>query len=1089
MPKFEDIRKVLILGSGGIVIGQAAEFDYSGSQALKAMREEGIETILVNPNVATIQTSLRMADRVYLEPLTPDVVSQIIREERPDGILLGFGGQTALNVGWQLGKSGVYEKENVRVLGSSLNAIEITEDRLLFKEAMDRANVNVPMSDVAYEDKEALQVAKDIGYPVIVRTAFMLGGGGSGIAHNPEELQRIVDLAFPFTITHQVLIEQYLNQWKELEYEIMRDYQDNTIVIAGLENFDPMGIHTGDSIVVSPTQTLTNEEFQMMRSASIRVIREVGIVGECNIQFALDPRSKNFVAIEVNPRLSRSSALASKATGYPLAYVSAKLSIGYSLPELPNKVTGVTTACFEPALDYIVVKIPRWDFQKFPGFVDRRIGPMMKSVGEVMSIARGFEEALQKAARELEIGKIGIVSNPGDDIPIEISEIKRMLREPTDERLFIIPKAMKAGLSIEEIYEITGVDYWFLYKIQNIVRMEAELRNTSFQEGEEEFEKLIIRAKKLGFSDLQIARCIEVDENQIREYRKQTGILPTFKIVDTMAAEWESKTNYCYATYGDMENDVDFTSRKSKVVVLGAGCIRIGSSVEFDYCTMNAAWAMKDEGIQEVIVVNNNPETVSTDYDMSDKLYFEELTLERVLDIVDAEKPIGVVVSVGGQTSNNLALKLAENGVRILGTSAENIDKAEDRSKFSGYLDRLGISQPTWKSLTSASEIKKFAREIGYPVIIRPSYVLSGAAMRVARNEEDLIEYIEIAAEVSKDHPVVISKFFQGAKEVEVDAVCDGKDVLIGAIIEHIEQAGTHSGDATMVTPPQTLDPSTISTIEQYTRRVSIALGIKGPFNIQFLVKGGKVYIIELNLRASRSVPYTSKATGIPLVQIAAKVMLGKSLRDLNCLKKPSIFHTAVKSPTFSFVRLKGADPTLGVEMTSTGEVACLDYDFPVALIKSMVAAGLKIPRPYHPVLVTVRKEDHERAAALAKRLQGMNYEIYATEGTASAMKTAGLSDVHVVKKIGEGEDNVINFIVDKKPGLVVNVPSVRRKATVTDGYRIRRAATETMIPVITQIETAEALVTSLEKGGLKNMIRVRSLNEFLSNSQWAREV
>ena len=1077
------------MGSGGIVIGQAAEFDYSGSQALKAMREEGIETILVNPNIATIQTSLRMADKVYLEPIIPDVVSQIVREERPDGILLGFGGQTALNVGWQLGKFGLFEKENVRVLGSSLEAIEITEDRLLFKEAMDRANVSVPLSDVAYDTEGALQVAKDIGYPIIIRTAFMLGGGGSGIAYNPDELREIADLAFPFTITHQVLVEKYLDKWKELEYEIMRDHQNNTIVVAGLENLDPMGIHTGDSIVVSPTQTLTNREFQMMRSASIRVIREVGIIGECNIQFALDPKSKDFVAIEVNPRMSRSSALASKATGYPLAYIAAKLAIGYSLTELPNKVTGVTTACFEPALDYLVVKIPRWDFQKFPGFVDRRIGPMMKSVGEVMSIARCFEEALQKAVRGLEIGKIGLVCNPEDDAPIKSSEIEKMLKEPTDERLFILPRAMKAGFSIEDIYRLSGIDPWFLYKIQNIVRMEDELRGIDFNKDRGKLRKLLAKAKELGFSDLQVAECLHVDELRIRGYRIKEGVVPRFKIVDTMAAEWESKTNYCYATYGDSEDDVDFTSRKSKVIVLGAGCIRIGSSVEFDYCTMNTAWAMKDEGIQEIIVINNNPETVSTDYDMSDKLYFEELTLERVLDIVDAEKPIGVVVSVGGQTSNNLALKLAQNGVRILGTSAENIDKAEDRSKFSSYLDHLGIPQPNWKSLTSIQEIKEFAKKIGYPTIVRPSYVLSGAAMRVAGNEEELVEFVKVAAKISRDYPVVVSKFIQGAKEVEVDAVSDGRDILIGAIIEHIELAGTHSGDATMIIPPQTLTPETISTIEDYTIRISRALGIRGPFNIQFIIKDGEVYILELNLRASRSIPFTSKATGIPLIQIAAKVMLGKTLRDLNCLKKVPMFHTAVKSPTFSFVRLRGADPTLGVEMTSTGEVACFDYDFPVALIKSLVSGGLKIPRPYHPVLITVRKEDHKKAASLAKRLQGLHYEIYATEGTANAMIDSGLKDIHVVNKIGEGEDNVTNFIVDKKPGLVINVPSARRRTTVTDGYRIRRAATEMMVPVITQMETAEALVSSLEKGGLNKMMRVRSLNEYISNSQWAREV
>ncbi|HYB93243.1 MAG TPA: carbamoyl-phosphate synthase (glutamine-hydrolyzing) large subunit, partial [archaeon] len=881
MPKREDIRKVLVIGSGGIVIAQAAEFDYSGSQALKALREEGIHTVLVNPNVATIQTSMKMADKVYLEPTTPEMVAQIIRREKPDGVLLGFGGQTGLNVGVQLGKMGVFEKEGVKVLGSSVETIEKTEDRDLFKKAMGDADVPVPKSKATYSVEDSLRVANEIGYPVIVRVAYTLGGGGSGVAYDSAHLRDIVSKALPQSLEHQVLVEQYLEHWKEIEYEVMRDYKDNTITVCALENFDPLGIHTGDSIVVAPTQTLTNREYQILRSASIRVIRSVKVIGECNIQFGLDPYSERYVAIEVNARMSRSSALASKATGYPLAYIAAKLAIGYTLPELINKVTGVTTACFEPALDYTVVKIPRWDFQKFPGPVDRRLGPQMKSVGEVMSIAHSFEEALQKAIRELEIGRDGLAGSPDDDEKESVEKLSEELRYPTDDRLFKIPKALKANMSVQEIYKMTGIDPWFLFKIKKIVDIEKKLHGLSLSEDKEALIENIREAKRLGFSDKQISVLMHVDEDIIRGFRKKNRIIPAFKIVDTMAAEWASKTNYCYVTYNDKEDDVDFKRGKRKTLVLGAGCIRIGSSVEFDYCTMNTAWSMKEEGIDEVIVMNNNPETVSTDYDMSDKLYFEEMTLERVLDIIDKERPMGVVVSVGGQTPNNLALPLSKRGVRLLGTSADSIDRAEDRSKFSTLLDRFGIPQPIWNSLTSMKAAKEFAGKIGYPVIIRPSYVLSGSAMRVARNEDELTDYISIAAKVSPEHPVVISKFMENAKEVEVDAVSDGRDVLIGAIIEHIELAGTHSGDATMVIPPQTLSPDTTATIEDYAERVARAMVIRGPFNIQFLVKNNTVYIIELNLRASRSMPFTSKAAGIPLIRIAAKVMLGKTLREL----------------------------------------------------------------------------------------------------------------------------------------------------------------------------------------------------------------
>ncbi|RJS82754.1 carbamoyl-phosphate synthase (glutamine-hydrolyzing) large subunit [Candidatus Bathyarchaeota archaeon] len=1085
------MKKVLVIGSGGIVIAQAAEFDYSGSQALKALREEGIETVLVNPNVATIQTSMRMADKVYLEPCTPEFVAQILKKERPDGILLGFGGQTALNVGVQLARSGILDELDVRVLGTSIRSIEITEDRLLFKKAMEKAGVPIPSSDAAYSVDEALEIADRIGYPVIVRTAYMLGGGGSGKAYNPKELSEIVEKALEWSFERQVLIERYLEHWKEIEYEVMRDYADNTITIAALENFDPLGIHTGDSIVVAPTQTLTNREYQILRDASIRVIRGVGVVGECNIQFGLDPNSEDYMAIEVNPRMSRSSALASKATGYPLAYIAAKLAIGYTLPELINKATGVTTACFEPALDYVVVKIPRWDFNKFPGPVDRRLGSMMKSVGEVMSVARSFEEALQKAVRELEIGKIGLVGNPEDDIPEPIEKLKDELANPTDERLFKIAKALKQGLSVDEIHKLSGVDRWFLYKIKNIVDMERKLKSLTFREDDEGLAKCIREAKRLGFSDKQIAKYLKVDELDVRRLRKKFGIVPSFKIIDTMAAEWPSQTNYCYLTYGDTEDDVKF-EKKKKVLVLGAGCIRIGSSVEFDYCTMHTAWSMKEEGIEEVIVVNNNPETVSTDYDMSDKLYFEEITLERVLDIIDKEKPMGVVVSVGGQTPNNLALPLAKLGVKLIGTSAESIDTAEDRSKFSALLDRLKIPQPIWSSHKSLEDAILFAEKIGYPVLVRPSYVLSGAAMRVARNEEELKEYLQLATKVSPEHPVVISKFFENAKEVEVDAVSDGKHVLIGAVIEHIELAGTHSGDAVMVIPPQTLPVSVISRIEYYTRILANALKIKGPFNIQFLVKDGVVYIIELNLRASRSMPYTSKSTGIPLLWIAGKVMLGKTLLDLRLLKSPKMLHVSVKAPTFSFMRLKGADPVLGVEMTSTGEVACMDYDFASALIKALIASNMRVPKPNQPVLITVRKEDYEKAVSIAKKLSSAGYPIYATKGTAEVLKRSFLDDVKVFKKIHELDDDdegIIESLSKHEIGMVINTPHVLNRNSIDDNYKIRRTAVEFFIPVITRIETAEALADALIKMGGELRIRPRPLDEYLVGSRFLRYI
>jgi len=1079
MPRRADLKKVLVIGSGGIVIGQAAEFDYSGSQALKALDEENIETVLVNPNVATIQTSYRMADKVYLEPCTPEMVAQIIRVEKPEGILLGFGGQTGLNVGVQLEKKGIFKDEHVEVLGTGIEAIEATEDRGLFKRAMERIGVPVPLSDVAYSVDDSLKIAKDVGYPVIVRVAYTLGGGGSGIAHSEFELKEIAERALNLSMEHQVLVEQYLEHWKEIEYEVMRDLVDNTITVAALENLDPLGIHTGDSIVVAPTQTLTNSEYQMLRDASIRVIKGLGIIGECNIQFGLDPRSERFVAIEVNARLSRSSALASKATGYPLAYISAKLAVGYLLPELKNKVTGVTTACFEPALDYVIVKVPRWDFQKFVN-PDRTIGSQMKSVGEVMGIGRSFEEALQKAIRELEIGKIGLVCNAEE--PLDVDQLRLRLRNPTDERLFLIPRALEAGISIDEIEDLTGIDKWFIYKMKNILDMEKKLRSLRKRNDKPEMILEYIReAKSLGFSDEQITRCLALSETDVRKLRKKNRIVPSFKIIDTMAAEWPSRTNYCYVTHGDEEDDVDFSEFKNKLLVLGAGCIRIGSSVEFDYCTMNTVWAMKEEGIDEIIVLNNNPETVSTDYDMSDKLYFEEMTLERVMDIVDRETPNGVVVSVGGQTPNNLALALAKNGVRIVGTTARSIDMAEDRSKFSSIISSLGIKQPPWRSLTSLQDILSFSSRVGYPVIIRPSYVLSGASMRIAHNRRELVEYVEMATKVSKEHPVVVSKFIEGAKEVEVDAVSDEKDVLIGAIIEHVELAGTHSGDANMVIPPQTLDSRVTKTIEEYVGKMARALKIKGPFNMQFLVKNSEVFVIELNLRASRSMPYTSKATGIPLIWAGAKVMLGKTLPELN-IKKKLVYHVAVKSPTFSFARIKGADPVLGVEMTSTGEVACIDYDFPSALIKSLISAGMKLPQPGKKVLLTVRDEDKPEAARLVETIKRTGYQVAATTGTANYLKQNGINDVHVFGKLSEGKTEIIDEIARGEIGLIVNTVSYPNIETVTDGFTIRRTGAEFLVPVLTRIETANAFFKALEREGLAGLAP-RPLEEYLAQA------
>lgn len=1080
---------MLVLGSGAIKIGEAAEFDYSGSQCLKALREEGIETILINPNVATIQTDPRLSGKVYLLPVTPEYVEKVIKKEKPDGILLGFGGQTALNCGIELAKTGVLEKYGVKVLGTPVEAIEDTGDRERFRQAMLKAKVPPLKSKAANTVQEALEIANHLGYPVIVRVAYTLGGKGAGVANSAWELREIVKRGLAQSRITQVLVEEYVVHWKELEYEVMRDYADNCLIVCNMENLDPMGVHTGDSIVVAPSQTLSNREYHFMRSAAINAIRNLGIIGECNIQWAAHPKSEEFRVIEVNSRMSRSSALASKVTGYPLAYIATKLSIGYLLPELINKVTEVTTACFEPALDYVTIKIPRWDLQKFKK-ADRHIGPQMRSVGEVMSIGRCIEEALQKAARMLDIGKIGLVGNEDDDEPETEEKIKDAVANPTDERLFKLVKALKMGISIDEIYRLSGLDPFFLHKIQNIIDMEKEL--CALNLGDASAAETVREAKRIGFSDEQIAVCKNTTEAAIRKFRKDAGIIPSIKQIDTLAAEWPAKTNYLYLTYGGDEDDIELRNDKSKVIVLGAGVFRIGSSVEFDWCGVNTIWSLKKNGVQEAIMVNYNPETVSTDYDISDKLYFEELTTERILDIYEKEKPLGVIASVGGQIPNNLALKLANSGVKLLGTTAENIDLAEDRSKFSALLDQLGIPQPSWSKLTSINAAKRFAEKIGYPVIVRPSYVLSGSAMRVAYNESALENFLQLAAKVSRDQPVVISKFVTKAKEVEVDGVYDGETCFIGSIMEHVENAGVHSGDATMSIPPHTLSAEVQKKVADATERIVKALKIKGPYNIQYLVKENTVYVIECNLRASRSMPFVSKTRGINLIELATLAMLDKKYEQvLKMCGLPPTNHFGVKVPQFSFMRLSGADPVLGVEMLSTGEVACLGENFDDAFSKALQSAEFRMPPKDGSVLITVGGEEpKKRVVPLAWAFEAMGFKIYATKHTAEVLKTAGISSVSVLSKVKEsGENpNILDYLQNQKIDLVINVPMANKQRNysdvLTDGYLIRRQAVEFNVPVITNLELASALVRVLkQRGGNGN--NIRSLNEYMDELPW----
>ena len=1060
MPLDKSIKKVIVLGSGSIKIGEAGEFDYSGSQALKALREEGIQTVLVNPNVATIQTDTKMADKVYFLPVTVEYVEQVIKQERPDSIFLSFGGQTALNCGVGLEKNGILAKYNVRVLGTSVRGIELTEDRDLFKTSMLNAGIACPTSEAVYSLEEAREAAKRIGYPVIVRVAFTLGGRGGGVAFNEYELDTIVEKGLANSIVHQVLVEEYVGSWKQIEYEVMRDSVDNSITVCNMENILAMRVHTGDNTVVAPSQTLNNEEYHFLREISIRAARAVGIVGECNIQFALDTKSKRYYAIEINARLSRSSALASKATGYPIAYIAAKIALGYSLGELTNKVNGVTCACFEPALDYIVVKMPRFDFRKFER-VRRDLGSQMKSVGEVMAIGRTFEEGIQKAVRMLDIGRDGLL----DYRPLgSIELVENALVHPTDMIFFAVAEALAIGLSVDEINRLTWIDKWFISKLKNIVDHDLTLSQMA-KAGIPLDEDTLKQAKELGFSDSWIAKRFKIAESQVRALRHERKIIPYVKQVDSLAAEWPAKTNYLYTSYDGRAHNVSFENGQQKIIVLGAGSYRIGSSVEFDWGTMNMVWGLRRRGY-EVVVVNCNPETVSTDYDMSNRLYFEELTLERVLDIYETEQPFGIVCCVGGQTANNLIPKLAAHRVRILGTSPEDLDRAEDRAKFSELLDKIGISQAEWVEVTSKDRAAEFSHE-NYPVILRPSYVLSGAAMRVIWTQRQLESFLVEAAEVSPDHPLVISKFIQNAKEAEVDAVSDGRNVLIGAIIEHVEKAGVHSGDAMMRIPAEGLSVEVQEKIIDYTKRIAKALNIIGPFNVQYIVKTGEVLVIECNLRASRSMPFVSKMTGINLLDAGAEAVLGNSIQS-HLGPHPPSFKVGVKIPQFSFMQLEGADPLLGVEMQSTGEVACFGENFFDAYCKALTSSGYKIPMKGNVFISVGGTELKRRTLNSVRKLVEMDYKIFATEHTAEFLMKHGIEHVTVLYKMMEKErvPNISEYLAGRKIDLIINIPSsiaIEKFADMQeDDYKIRRKAVELGIPVLTNVENIDVFIKGL---------------------------
>ena len=1069
-----NINKVLLLGSGALKIGEAGEFDYSGSQALKAMREEGIHTVLVNPNIATVQTSEGIADEIYFLPVTPYFIEKVIEKERPDGILLAFGGQTALNCGVALHRSGVLKKYNVEVLGTQIDAIVNTEDRDLFVERLNEIDVKTIKSQAVDNIEDARKAAKELGYPVIIRAAYALGGLGSGFCDNEEELNVLCNKAFSFS--PQVLVERSLKGWKEVEYEVVRDKYDNCITVCNMENFDPLGIHTGESIVIAPSQTLTNDEYHMLREIAIRIVRHIGIVGECNVQYALDPESMDYRVIEVNARLSRSSALASKATGYPLAFVAAKLGLGYGLYELKNSVTKTTPAFFEPALDYVVCKIPRWDLGKFHG-VDRELGSSMKSVGEVMAIGRTFEEAMQKGLRMIGQGMHGFVANKAP----KIQDLDTALRQPTDTRAFVISQAFEEGYTVDQVHELTKIDRWFLDRLFGIKQTADEL--SSLPSLNNISPALLRHAKRQGFSDYQIGKLVGQEglhgdalSLAVRTLRLQHGIRPVVKQIDTLAAEYPAETNYLYLTYNGTTNDISYETDGKSVIVLGSGAYRIGSSVEFDWCGVNALQTIRREGYRSVMI-NYNPETVSTDYDITDRLYFDELTLERVLDILDLETPKGVIVSTGGQIPNNLALKLAHQNIPILGTQAEDIDGAEDRHKFSAMLDRLGVDQPRWKELTTLSDIDEFIAEVGFPVLVRPSYVLSGAAMNVCSNQEELYRFLELAANVSKEHPVVVSQFIEHAKEVEIDAVARDGEIIVYAISEHIEFAGVHSGDATIQFPGQKLYVETVRRIKRISRQIASALHISGPFNIQFLAKGNEIKVIECNLRASRSFPFVSKVLKINFIDLATRIMLGlpvekpeKSAFDLD--------YVGIKASQFSFARLQKADPVLGVDMMSTGEVGCIGDDTNETVLKSMLSVGYRIPEK-SVLLSTGGYKQKVDMLDSARLLFDKGYKLYATQGTHDMLAENGIESTLVYWPSDEGKQpQALELLHEKKIDMVVNINKNLTVGELTNGYRLRRAAIDLNVPLLTNARLASAFITAFCTTPLE-AIKIKSWQEY----------
>ncbi len=1067
------MKKVLLLGSGALKIGEAGEFDYSGSQALKALREEGIYSVLINPNIATVQTSEGVADKIYYLPVTPEFVEEVIKKERPEGILLSFGGQTALNCGVELYKSGVLEKYNVQVLGTPVQAIIDTEDREIFAGKLAEIDVRTPRSIAANSMEEAFAAVDKLGFPVIIRAAYTLGGLGSGFCSDKEELERLASSAFSYS--PQILVEESLKGWKEVEYEVVRDKYDNCITVCNMENFDPLGIHTGESIVVAPSQTLSNSEYHKLRSIAIKIIRHIGIVGECNVQYALDPNSEDYRVIEVNARLSRSSALASKATGYPLAFVAAKLGMGYGLHEIKNSVTKVTTACFEPALDYVVCKIPRWDLNKFEG-VSKVIGSSMKSVGEIMAIGRTFEEAIQKGIRMIGQGMHGFVGNV-----LKSRDIDEELANPTDARIFAIAGAFDKGYSVQKIHDLTKIDHWFLQRLENIHLLKEELSKLN---GEEEISADLLRAaKQYGFSDFQIGRLtikntpLSHHEKmlKVREYRKKLGILPVVKQIDTLAGEYPAMTNYLYITYNGSENDVAYERDGRSVIVLGSGAYRIGSSVEFDWCGVSALNTIREMGYRSVMI-NYNPETVSTDYDTCDRLYFDELSFERVMDIVELEVPKGVIVSTGGQIPNNLAMRLHGQHVNILGTSPESIDRAEDRRKFSSMCDEQGIDQPRWSELTSIEDIYAFVDKVGFPVLIRPSYVLSGAAMNVVSNKDELLHFLELAVEVSKEHPVVVSEFIEQAKEVEIDAVAQEGEVKAYAISEHVEFAGVHSGDATIVFPAQKLYVETIRRIKKIARSIARELNISGPFNMQFLAKDNDIKVIECNLRASRSFPFVSKVLKYNFIDMATRIMLGEKVEALN----KSVFdldYVGVKASQFSFARLLKADPVLGVDMASTGEVGCIGENYYEAILKSMLSVGHRIPKKNILISSGPTRSKVELLNS-TRMLIEKGFTIYSTEGTAKFFKENNI-DVNILYWPDEDkEPNIMEYLHDRKIDLVINIPKNHTKRELDNGYKIRRAAVDYNIPLITNARLASAFIYAICKVN-PDEIAIKSWDEY----------